>query len=130
MDLKLEILTMKEKLLGFGYDEVHDVHIEARVDFEGNLTHTMWARFEDDFQKSLPYEDRVQHGMECFYAEDGHFVIPHFFKSREQRELEVMVKKLGKTKELADAMTSAAGKEFARRLEEDLAKYKMIGVSE
>ncbi|NJL71051.1 MAG: hypothetical protein HC888_05260 [Candidatus Competibacteraceae bacterium] len=80
----------------------------------------------DDFQKDAEYKDYVQNGYQTFYLENGAFVIPAEFKTREERELHFMARRFGKGKEIADQMVSAAGRAFALKMEQELASLRTM----
>lgn len=127
MDIAFQINKIKEDLAGYGYDSVTDIGFGATLGADGELTWHVYATCRDEFQSNLAWDDKCQVGTQVFLPnKDGIAEIPYWFKSREQRELEVIVKRLGRDNELAKQMGSAAGREFARRITEELQKHKAL----
>lgn len=114
--------SLVSRLAALGYDEVK--WAEAKIKLDGTIYANVYL--EDEFQNSVDYGEKIRVGVQPFYFEDGTFIIPSYFTGREMRELEVLVKRLGKTKELTEKMTSAAGREFAQRLTEDLGRFRLL----
>ena len=92
---------------GLGYDEVTLV----RITYTGTRPKAEFLG-KDDFQDKVDWGKRVQHGsitltfpLDCTHL-----------KNREQRELEVLCKQQGESTQLAEALTSAAGRRYVQSL--------------
>lgn len=110
------------RLEAFGYSEIHSVEVHLSLDG----TVTFHCLLVDDFQKDAAWDQQVQNGFRRFNFEDGAFILPDDFKTREQRELHFMAKRFGNSKELAAQMVSAAGRAFAERMEAELANLRTM----
>lgn len=105
----------------FGYDDAQ---------FQGFTVSDNGVYFgfylEDEFQKRVSYDHRTQHGGFYIYEIGGEFCIPADFKSREMRELSVMLAQQAETTVLRDMLVSASGREYMRRLIEERSKYAQL----
>lgn len=135
-DLSPSVLQLTEgladllrRLEAFGYDEIKYESIRITPDVEPRVFVHIYL--VDDFQEGFSYGETVQTGFQEFdwNTASGRFIIPQWFKNREQRELEIAVKKLGQQRELASRMRGAFAAEYVRRLTEDLERFKLLSVS-
>lgn len=124
-NLKQAAADLFTRLAPFGYTDLKWASIRVDLPSDECYVHVYCL---DDFQENANYDHTVQHGYLSFYLEDGRFVIPDDFKTREERELHFMARRFGSNKELASQMVSAAGRAFALRMEQELAQLRtMIG---
>lgn len=110
-------------LHAYGYDYISDVQVRVMLTSPEVVFH---CYLQDEFQKSATWDQTVQIGYRSFEFENGRFVLPEGFKTREERELHFLAKRLGSSKEIADQMVSAAGRAFALRLKDELDQLRTM----
>jgi hypothetical protein len=126
--LAIALNNLKDALDRYGYTLVTSVELTLRTDKDGESYITASAMLADGFQSDLEWNKKVQHGYTAFsLSDDGsHFVIPSNFLSREQRELHVMIGRMGQTKDFLVKMQSAAAKEYLDRLTAEMSQYELL----
>lgn len=107
----------------YGYDEV----LWGEVRFKNSEDIIYYVYLKDYFQ-AYGDDGHVQVGFFSFDFSPMAlaFLIPEDFKTREERELHYMARKLGKAAELAEQFKSAAGRAFALRMSADIAKLRTM----
>ena len=120
------LADLLRRLEAFSYDQVR--WPEVRITQHSETRIYVYIHLEDDFQKNLGWTEKVQTGYTEFDwdYEASRFTIPSWFKSRDQRELEIAIAKTGRELELAKQLRGAFAAEYVRRLTEDLDRFKLL----
>lgn len=114
------------RLEAYGYDEVLYPQIRIVAGEETRVFANIYL--DDNFQSSISWGEKIQQGTHEFdwNPTTSRFTIPLWFKSREQRELEVAIAKTGRELEFAQQLRGAFAAEYVRRLTEDLDRFKLL----
>ena len=111
----------EEKL---GYTEVSFIDVTLRPG--SNSHYVIYYSLQDDFQKELHYDKRFQCGsMISIYLEDFWKTI-EAYPNREQRELEIMARKLAALDTNLDQIQSAQVLAFVARLQPQIDEIRRM----
>ncbi len=105
-----------------GYTDVH--FQDVTLDPSGEC-HRFYFRLQDDFQKELDFDKRCKCGAQ-FIEIEGVWDILESWPNREQRELEIMARKLASLDANLDLIESAQVKAFVARLQPQIDEIRSM----